>query len=445
MSSTSLPPGPRSLIPLREIRALRQDVAAFLQHTAATYGDVSSFRLGPWLFYIVSHPSLIQDTLVNLHASLRKTWILGNVEDGLGQGMLTSKGDFHMRQRKLVQPALHKQRVFGYAKTMISIADRMAQGMRDGATLDMADEMRQLTLSVVAQTLFGSDLAEEADDIGRAITQLTEIYLRLKSPLGQLLNRFSFLPSNRRFERARNRLDETIYRIIAARRVSGEERDDLLALLLSATDENGAAMPDRLVRDEAVALFLAGHETSGITLTWTWYLLSQHPDVEAEFHAELDAVLSGRLPQPEDLERLTFTRKVIEEAIRLYPAIYVIPRRAEAPCDLGGYAVRPGALVLVSIYNVHRDARFYAEPERFNPHRWTPEMKDALPRYAYCAFGGGPHACLGERFAWTELILVMAVLGQRWKARLAPGHVVGLNPLVNLRPRGGMPMVLERR
>jgi cytochrome P450 len=441
----ALPPGPRSLFPLRQIRILRRDVIGFLNYMAANYGDISCFRLGPQLIYLVSSPDLIQETLMTQHASLHKTWIIPNVEDGLGQGMLTSKGEFHWRQRKLIQPALHKQRVRGYANTMIQIADRTARSLREGSTVNMAEEMRRLTLSVVAQTLFGSDIADEADEIGRAITQLSEIYIRVKSPIGQALHCLPFLPVNRRFEQAKRRLDETIYRIIRDRRKSGDARDDLLAMLLASRYEDGTAMPDSLVRDETVSLFLAGHETTGITLTWIWYVLSQHPEVEEEFHRELDEVLSGRLPEPDDLEHLSFTRKIIAEAIRLYPAIYLIPRRAVERCTLGGFAVRPGALVFVNIYSLHHDARFFLDPERFDPFRWTPEMKDSLPRYAYCAFGAGPHACMGEIFAWTEAMLVMAVMGQRWKARVASGHTVDLNPLVNLRPRHGMPMTLIRR
>ncbi len=440
-----LPPGPRSLLSIREIRALRHGILDFFQLLAREYGDISCFRIGPQLIYVVCHPDIIQDTLVKHHASLRKTWILGNVEDGLGKGMLTSTGDFHRRQRKLVQPALHKQRVAGYAKTMIGIADCVANGLRDTAPVDMHEEMRRLTLSVVAQTLLGSDLAEEAEELGAAITQLTEMYARVTTPLGPLLNRLPFLARNRRFEQAKKRVDDTIYRLIAQRRGTGEEREDLLAMLLNARDDDGTSMGDSLVRDEMVSIFLAGHETTAIALTWSWYLLSQHPEVEAEFHHELATVLGGRLPQPEDVERLTFTRNVVTESIRLYPPIYVIPRRALEPCPLGAYTVRPGALILVNVYSAHHDARYYVEPERFDPHRWTREMKEQLPRYAYCAFGGGPHACMGEGFAWTEAVLVMAILGQRWKARVAPGHVITMNPLVNLRPKNGMPMVLTRR
>jgi cytochrome P450 len=441
----SLPPGPRSLLPLREIRLLRRDVVGFLTHMADTYGDVSCFRIGPQLVYLVCHPERVHEALVTRHASLEKTWIIANAEEGLGEGLLTSTGEFHRRQRKLIWPALHKQRVCAYAATMVRNADRMTRRFQQQPQVDMAEEMRRLTLSVVAQALFGADIADEADDIGRAIGQLTEIYARVKSPFGSLLNRVPFLPVNRRFDQAKQRLDEAIYGIIAQRRRSGEAREDLLAMLLSAANEEGAAMSDSLVRDEAVSLFLAGHETTGITLTWAWYALSQHPEVEAGFHRELDEVLDGRPPSPQDLDRLAFTQKIVSETTRLYPAIYVIPRRAVEPCTLGGYAVRPGALVFVNIYNTQRDERFYPDPERFYPHRWTPELKEELPRYGYCAFGGGPHYCLGEGFARTEAALVLATLGQRWKARVAPGHTVSLAPLVNLRPRGGMPMTLIPR
>lgn len=443
--SPALPPGPMSLLPLREVRAFRRDIIGFLTHMTDTYGDVSCFRIGPQLIYLVRHPVLVHETLVTRHASLEKTWIIGNATEGLGRGMLTSVGDFHRRQRKLVQPALHKDRIQAYAETMIRIADRVASDFQAETPVDMAEEMRRLTLSVVAQTLFGSDIAEEADEVGRAISQLAEIYTRVKSPFGPILNRMPFLPVNRRFEQAKQRIDATIYRIIEQRRASGEQRDDLLAMLLTAQDEEGATMPDSMVRDETVSLFLAGHETTGITLTWAWCMLGQHPEVEAEFHQELDRVLGDRMPEAGDLERLTFTRKIVTETTRLYPAIYVIPRRAVEPCTVGGFAVRQGALVFVNIYNTQRDERFFPDPEQFDPHRWTPEMKEQLPRYAYCAFGGGPHSCMGESFALTEAMLVLAVLGQRWKARVAPGHTVGMAPLVNLRPRGGMPMTLTRR
>jgi cytochrome P450/protein-S-isoprenylcysteine O-methyltransferase Ste14 len=444
--SGHLPPGPRSFLSIRETYALFRDLIGFLEFNVKTHGDLFSLRIGSRLLCVANHPDLIQDVLVTQHKVLEKTWILPSAKDVLGNGMLTSKGEFHRQQRKLIQPALHRQRIAGYAEIMIRLAAEKGDRWKDGAPVDMAQEMMRLTLSVVAQTLFGSDIGEEADDVGRCITELTEAYAQVKSPVSAALSRIPFLPRNRRFERARHRLDETIFGLIARRRNSHETRDDLLSMLLNARcEEDGSTMSDQQVRDEAVALFLAGHETTSNVLTWTWYLLSQSPDVEAEYQQELQSVLQGRCPVPEDLERLPFSRKVLTEALRLYPPAYLVPRLANAPCTLGGYSIPPEALVFINIYHVQRDPRFFRDPEVFNPHRWTPEMKEALPRYAFCPFGGGPHACLGEHFAWAEGILIMAVLAQRWRAVLKAGHRVTLNPLVNLRPRGGMPMTLHRR
>ncbi|GMV90613.1 MAG: cytochrome P450 [Candidatus Hydrogenedentota bacterium] len=444
-ATAALPPGPRGPVPIREIRILRRDVVGFLKHMANNYGDLSCVRIGHLLIYIVSHPELVHETLVTRNESLQKSWIFGNAKDALGEGMLTSSGDFHRHQRKLIRPALHHERVHAYAQTMIRMADDIARDLPNETVVDMDAVMRSITLPVVADTLFGADLAAETGKIGTAITQLTEVFNRAKSPFGTLLNYVPILPLNRRVKESMKTIDDAIYRIISQRRESADEHDDLLSMLLAAQDAGGASMHDSMVRNEVLALMLAGHETTAITLTWAWYVLAQHPEIEAEFHKELEDVLGDRLPVPDDLKRFTFTRKVVAETIRYYPAFYLVLRSAAEPCTLGGYDVRPGTIIFVSVYNVHHDPRFYPDPERFDPHRWTPEMKEQLPRYAYCGFGGGSHACLGESFAWTEAMLVLAVLGQRWKARIAPGHTVGLNPLVNLRPRGGMPMILTRR
>lgn len=441
-----LPPGPRGLLPLREIRAFRRDLLGFLEQMAKTYGDIAYFRFGFHTVYLVSHPDYIQDVLVTQHRSLPKSWILEIARDALGNGMLTSNGEYHRRQRKLIKPVLDKHRIPGYAETMVRLADRTAAAWQDGATIDMADEMMRLTLAVVAQTLFSSDLDETATEIGQSISEMAEMYERAKSPFADQINRLPFLPGNRRFKRALVRLDTAIYRIIDRRRRSGDTPDDLLTLLLAARNEDdGAPLTDQQVRDEALAVFLAGQETTSDVLAWTWYLLSQHPEVEAEFHRELDDVLDSHLPGSPDLERLTYTRKMLAETMRLYPPGYVLPRRATEPCSIGPYTVPTGAILLTNIYRVHRDPRFYDDPERFEPSRWTAEMKQRLPRFAFCPFGGGPHACLGDHFAWADAMLLMAVLGQRWKASLIPGSPVAPRPLVNLRPRYGIPMKLTRR
>jgi cytochrome P450 len=433
-------------MPLREIRAFRRDFLGFLVQMANTYGDIAHFRFGLQPLYLVSHPDYIQEVLVTQHHSLPKTWILELARDALGNGMLTSNGEYHRRQRKLIKPVLHKHRIPDYAETMVCLADRTATDWQNGATIDMAHEMMRLTLAVVSQTLFSSDLDETATEIGQSISEMAEMYERAKSPFADQINRLPFLPSNRRFKRALGRLDAAIHRIIDRRRRSGETPDDLLTLLLAArNEEDGSPLTDQQVRDEALAVFLAGQETTSDVLAWTWYLLSQHPEAEAEFHRELDVVLDGRLPDPRDLERLAYTRNMLTETMRLYPPGYVLPRRAAEPCSVGPYTVPPGAILLTNIYRVHRDPRFYDDPERFNPNRWTQEMKQRLPRFAFCPFGGGPHACLGDYFAWADAMLLMAVLGLRWKASLIPGSPVAPRPLVNLRPRYGIPMKLTRR
>lgn len=445
MSQASLPPGPRSLLPLREIRAIRRDVLGFLEHLKLTYGDFSCFRMGPKLVYYVSDPDLIHDVLVTHHRSFGKTWLLRTVSEALGNGMINSRGEINRRKRELVMPALVKPRVPGYAETMVHVADRTSRRWQDGATVDMVQEMVRLTMAIVTETLFGADIGDEADEVGCAITEIFEIYSRTRSPFGEIFERVRFLPARRRFDRATERLDATIYDLIDRRRRSGEERDDVLGVLLAARDEEGRPMTDRQLRDEAIAMFLAGHETTTNLLAWLWCLLSQYPEAEAELHDELDAVLGDRLPNVADFERLPFLRKVIYETLRLYPLPYVIPREVLDACQLGPFTLRPGSLILVGIYSMHRDPRYWDEPDRFLPHRWTPEMKKRLHRHAYRPFGAGPHSCPGEHFAWVESTLAMAVLIQRWKARVVPGHTVTANPIVFLRPRAPVPMTLTRR
>jgi len=428
---------------IREILAVRRDIIGFLNHVKS-YGDISCFRLGPQLCYYANHPDYIHDILLTHQQVLQKTWIFRRAEDAFGQGILMSTGEAHRRQRKLLQPAFQKQRISSYLQTMIDVAERDANSWRDGSTVDMAQEMQRTTISVAAQTLFGTDVAEEAQEIGQALAAAMDVFSQIKGPFAFILNSIPIMPRNIRFERAKRRVHTTIHKLIAQRRNSGEDRDDFLAMLLKAQHEDDhKGLSDEQVRDEAVSIFISGFETSTNTLSWAWYMLAKNPGVEEELHRELDTVLGGRLPQPADLERLTFTRKVICEVLRHYPSVYVIPRRVTESCPLGDFTMPPGSLVFVGIYTVQHDPRFYDEPERFNPHRWTPEM--TLPRFAFSAFGGGPHACLGEHFAWAETVLLLAVLAQRWKARVAPGYEVKMNPLVNLRPLGGIPMTLARR
>jgi cytochrome P450 len=367
----------------------------------------------------------------------------------LGEGLLTSEGEFHLRQRRLVQPAFHRQRIAAYAREMVSRAWITGDRWRDGQTVDMDHEMMALTLAIVARTLFDADVDAEADEIGGALTEVLRLFQTVFIPGMQLFDRLP-LPHTRRFARARGRLDATIYRLIAERRgerARGEERGDLLSMMLAAQDAegDGGSMTDEQLRDEAMTLFLAGHETTSNALTWTWYLLSQHPTVEARLHDEVDRVLGNRRATADDLFALPYTRMVLSESMRLYPPAYAIGRRALEDYEVNGVLIPRGSLAVVSPLVTQRDARWFPEPERFDPDRWAPEAQAARPKFSYFPFGGGTRMCIGDQFAWTEGTLLLATLAQRWRAELAAGQRVAMKPMITLRPRYGMRMIVRKR
>jgi cytochrome P450 len=315
-----------------------------------------------------------------------------------------------------------------------------------GATLDISDEMMRLTLSVVGKTLFSADGESEAPEIGEALTTVIKMFRMLMMPFSEYLDKLP-LPSIRRFEKARDRLDQTIYGLIRERRKSGEDSGDLLSMLLLAQDEEagGGSMTDTQVRDEALTLFLAGHETTANALTWTWYLLSQNPQAEARLHQELDSVLAGRAPSMADLPNLRYTEMVFAEAMRLYPPAWAIGRMSKEPFELGGVAIAAKSICILSPYVTQHDARWFPDPERFDPERWTAEARDARPKFSYFPFGGGARVCIGERFAWMEGVLLLATLAQKWKLRLDPNQRVATLPLITLRTKYGMKMLIESR
>ncbi|HXG67794.1 MAG TPA: cytochrome P450 [Blastocatellia bacterium] len=424
----------------------RRDPLSFLTELARKHRDIAYFKLGPQETFLFNNPDYIRDVLVTHSRNFHKSRGLKMAKMFLGEGLLTSEEDFHRRQRRLAQPAFHRQRIAGYAEVMVEYADRARRRWQHGQTLDIGDEMMRLTLAIVGKTLFDADVEAEATEIGQALTDLMRLVDRITNPFAQLLNKLP-LPSNIRFVKARRRLDDTIYRIINERRRSGADRGDLLSMLLMAQDEEGdkTGMTDLQVRDEAMTLFLAGHETTANALTWTWYLLSQHPEVEAKLHAELDSVLAGRLPTFEDVPRLPYTEMVFAEAMRLYPPAWVIGRMALNDYQAGDYSIPARSIILMSQYVTHRDPRYYPDPLRFEPERWTPEARAARPKFAYFPFGGGPRVCIGEPFAWMEGALLIATLAQMWRMRLVPGHRAEPKAMITLRPKYGMKMVMEKR
>jgi cytochrome P450 len=443
---TAGPPGPpRSLLSSIVYRPGRNPLV-FFTDLARTYGDVARVHMGGEHVVLVSDPRLVRDILVTHQRNFTKGRGLQRAKRLLGEGLLTSEGPVHVRQRRLIQPAFHRDRIAGYAAAMTAYADRCCGAWREGATLDVAREMTRLTLGIVGKTLFDEDVESQAREVGEALTDVMASFWVQMLPFYDYIERLP-LPVLRRTRAARARLDRVVYGIIAERRRSGRDRGDLLSMLLLAQDEEagGGGMTDEQVRDEAMTLFLAGHETTANALSWTWYLLSGAPEVEAKLHEEIDRVLQGRLPVLDDVPALTYTEQVVTEAMRLYPPAWIFGRRAIEPYRLDQYTVPARTIIIISPYVMHRDPRLFPEPERFRPERWTAEFKASLPPFAYVPFGGGARRCIGESFAWMELVLVVSTIAQRWTLRLVPGHPVVPQPLVTLRMKNGLKMTPAAR
>ncbi|HSB12558.1 MAG TPA: cytochrome P450 [Blastocatellia bacterium] len=421
----------------------RRNPLAFLEGLAKR-GDVVHFRMGPQEIYLLNHPDCIRDVLVTNNRNFVKSRGLQIAKKFLGESLLTSEGEFHRRQRRLAQPAFHRQRINAYAAVMTDYAVQTRERWREGETLDMAQEMMRLTLAIVGKTLFDADVESEASEIGAALTNIMQLFERITNPLGPLLERLP-LPSNIRWLKAKQRMDSTIYRIINERRATGVDRGDLLSMLLLAQDEegDGGRMTDVQLRDEAMTLFVAGHETTANALTWTWYLLSEHPDVEARLHAEIDDILAGKLPTADDVARLRYTEMVFAESMRLYPPAWTLGRRVLSDYQIDGYVIPANSIVLMSPWVMHHDSRYFPEPFKFDPERWTTEARESRPKFSYFPFGGGPRVCIGEQFAWMEGVLLISTIAQQWRLRLAAGHPVDTKPMITLRPRYGMRMFVE--
>jgi cytochrome P450 len=443
MTAVPVPLGPKGPPVLGQLLAFRRDPLEFLSRIAREYpGDVVRFRPGPRDSYLLKDPELVKEVLVTRQHDFRKSRGLEWAKLFLGEGLLTSEGDFHTRQRRLAQPAFHRQRIGGYADDMVRRTVAARDRWSAGQVLDVDGEMMRLTLGVVCSTLFGTDVAS-ADEVREDLATIIALFPRFSLPLFGLIQKLP-LPSNARFNRALARMDALVYRIIADRQRDPSDRGDLLSMLLLARDEEGGGrMSDRQLRDEVITLLLAGHETTSNALTWAWYLLSQNPEADARWREELRRVLGERDATALDLPELRYTEMVLAESMRLFPPAWAMGRRALRDLTLGGFPIRKGDIVTVSPYVMHRDERFWPDPLRFEPERFTAEAKAARPRFAYFPFGAGARSCIGEPFAWMEGVLLLATIGQRWRLRLQPGHPVEPKALMTLRPRYGMKMVAE--
>lgn len=438
------PPGPKFRLAGGFV-AMRKDSLGFLLRTARTYGDVAWFRVGPFDVYLLNHPDHVRELLAVHPHSVMKSQVLQEAKRVLGEGLLTSEGEPHRTHRRLVQGVFHHQRIKSYGDTMVESAERHAERWRAGVPVDAHREMMDLTLDIVGKTLFGVDIEDAtARHVADQLRVMLGMYERFLTPFARYLERLP-LASNRRFWQGKAALDDVMYGMIRERR-SSPNGEDLLSLLLTARDDaGGSALTDEQVRDEATTIFLAGHETTAIALTWTWFLLSQHPGVEAELYREARDVVGDRLPSAGDLPELSYTRMVLTEALRLYPPGWAMGRCLLADLEIGGYVIPAGTTAIVSQYIIQHDPRWFPDPWRFDPERWRPEAVAARPKHSYFPFGAGPRMCVGEDFAWMEGILVLATLARRWRLRLIPGHPVELEPRITLRPKHGMAMIPERR
>ncbi|MEO7179967.1 MAG: cytochrome P450 [Gemmatimonadaceae bacterium] len=420
----------------------------FFTGLARTYGDVAGFRIAGQPVVLASDPNLIRDVLVTHGRTFHKGRGLERAKMLLGEGLLTSEDELHLRQRRLAQPAFHRARIAAYADTMATYAARRAEGWRDGQTLNVSHEMAAYTLAVVGKTLFDADIEAEAPEIGEALSAAIAAFNFSVLPFGELLVKLP-LPMTIRFRRGRERLDATIYRLISERRAAGDDRGDFLSMLLLAhdTEGDGTGMSDLQLRDEAMTLLLAGHETTANLLAWSFYLLSQHPEAEARLHAEVDAVRAESLGA-EDLARLPFTRAVLTETMRLFPPAWIVGRRAIKEYALGDHDLPARTIVLMSQWIVHRDPRWWPDAGAFQPERWLPggsALDPARPKFSYFPFGAGTRVCIGEQFAWLEGILALATIARRWRLRLSSGAQVVPQPIITLRVRGGLSMTAHAR
>jgi cytochrome P450 len=432
----------RGLPVFGKLFAFRRDRLA-LHAECAGAGDIVRFPMLHRHVWCISSPDLVHELLVAQEDGFIKApglSVFGRLL--LGDGLLTAEKEVHRRKRKLLAPAFAARRIAGNGAVMAALAERTAARWRDGQLIDVAEEMMRLTLAIVGKTLFDADIEGDAAAVGDALTEAMTFMmgsLTLPLPLDWPL------PRNRRMRAAVATLDDIVYRIIAERRAAPGDRGDVLSMLLDARDDDGSGLTDRDVRDEIMTLMLAGHETTANALAWTWYLLAQHPDAAARLHAEVDAVLAGRTPAVEDLPRLPWTLQVVEEAMRLYPPAYTIARLAERQVRLGPAVVEPGEVVMVTIRGIHRRPDLWPEPLAFRPERMTEAAKRARPRYAYMPFGAGPRICIGNHFALMEAQLLVATIAQRWRLRLAQHPDLEAEPLVTLRPRGGVHVEAIRR
>jgi cytochrome P450 len=433
------PPGLQLNLPFYLLRRFFKpgNPIALFQHLANTYGRMAHYRLGLSHIVFVNELDFIQEILINQPQNFIKERTQRRMKILLGEGLITSDGEIHRRQRRIAAPAFHRQRIQAYGAIMVDRAAHLRAQWQPRQPIDIASQMMQLALQVVARTLFNTDVTDDVLQINNQVNVIMELYNYLIAlPRAEAYMNWP-LPGLIRFRHARARLDEIVQRMIAAHRADGVDRGDLLSMLLASRDEESdhSGMTDEQLRDEVLTIFLAGYETVANALTWTWYLLSQNPDAESRLHAEIDSVLSGRLPTLEDLPRLRYTEMVFAESMRLYPPAWAMGRQSIADVELGPYRFPSGTYFFFSQYIIQRSPEYFPDPLRFDPDRFLPENKAGRPRFAYFPFGAGGRQCIGEAFAWMEGVLMLATIAQKWRLQFVPGQTVDVQPKITLRPK----------
>src|SRR5437667_1041864 len=439
----SFPPGPGGSTFAFLFGDRRRDPLAFFTKLAHDYGDVSSVALFNFRTLFINHPDDIEEVLVNKAPKFEKGRVMKANMRLFGEGLLTSEGDFWLRQRRLAQPAFHRARVAAYGTTMVEYAERAMRGWKSGEVRDIHEDMMEITLQIVGKTLFNAELTRDAKEVGETM----EVVLKLAAEFGKSILIPLWVPTLRNL-RARmgiRRIEKIIYRIIAQKRAEASDTGDLLSMLLAVQDEDGSRMTDKQLRDETITLFLAGHETTANALSWTIWLLAQNPAAEEKFFDELAGVLNGRAPSVEDIPKLPYVANILTESMRLYPPAWGMARLVKEEVEVAGYKLAPGDGVACAQWVVHRDARWFDEPKRFLPERWEGDLAKRLPRFAYFPFGGGPRQCIGNSFALMEATLILATIAQKFRFRLIEGHPVKPLASITLRPKHGIRATLEAR